>query len=1173
MTNVVPALLTDPPNTLDGSSYARDLDLWHIIFNGDFPLLARNKETQIVEVVPFEEQTDDLKKKLAKNNEAKMVLCNALPKKEYERIFMCEMAKDIWQSFLITHQGNSQVKDNKIDILVQQYEQFTIFEEESIDSGFARFNIIITSLKAFDEGFSSKNYVRKFLRALHPKWRAKVTKIKESKDLSSLALDELISNLKVHEVVMEKDSEIYRGKKARVKSIFLKAKKESSDDETSTSGSDDEEYAMAVRNCWELNVYTLTPAKPLLNTTQDITNKVMEFESAQSNTTAKLPILKLGEYEMWVIRIKQYFQVQDYALWEVIENGNSWVSVPQTAQENGTSVTKMSVPVTAKEKTNKKNDVKARSLLLMALPNEHQLTFSQYSDAKTMFAAIETRFGGNEATKKTQKTLLKQQYENFSASSTESLDSIFNRLQKIVSRLAILGVVLTQETLNSQIFGEAAYLSGITYSVSMSTRLGHFVRNVEHQKQKQGQFRYARQHRKQGNNEDTSSKAMLAIDGVGFDWSDMAEEQNEGSSLVKKFQFLNREEIAKNIEIKMWLKKQKRILDKREKGLGYNVVPPPHHLIYNAPTKLDLSYYGLDEVLLTVITIKRERMVSRNNYNRVDYDYYAKTSHPSAHRNMTPRAVLLKTSLTPLNTVRPVNTAHPKPAVHSGYNNVTFFSAQAVNTARSYTALVNAVRAKRGKPQQDDTRFIDSGCSRHMTGNIAYLSDFKEFDGGYVTFGGGAHGGRISGKGTLKTDSLDFEDVYFVNELNFNLFSVSQMCDKKNYVLFTDTECLVLSPNFKLPDEIWRTCLVPISANVFEIEINATVDGQDKTITEASVRRHLKLADADGISTLPTTEIFEQLALMGPKKTSWEQFSSNIAIAIICLATNRRFNFSKLIFDDSRLNTSHKRLYIAPALTHKVFSNMKRESMGFSGVETALFPTMLVNEQLSPGEGKLGVADEAITKEMHDGLGRATTTASSLEAEQGSGNIFKTQTKATPSRPSSPRTSSEGGPWCHVTMGVVLFRLGLKGYLTYLMNHNLEKSKEVREKLKLKRRSVVVDSSEDEEASLHNEDSSKHGRMIEEIYEDENGDMKIMFEPNDDDAVWKNHHSQELIECKLYDSCGVHSLMLGELSIHMLVEKKYPLLQDTLMRMLQWKLHVNYNVTKMAYELLRFIRS
>ncbi|GKC59140.1 hypothetical protein Tco_1086738 [Tanacetum coccineum] len=81
------------------------------------------------------------------------------------------------------------VKDNKIDLLVQQYEQFTILEEESIDSGFARFNTIITSLKALDEGFFSKNYVRKFLRALHPKWRAKVMAIEESKDLSSLALD------------------------------------------------------------------------------------------------------------------------------------------------------------------------------------------------------------------------------------------------------------------------------------------------------------------------------------------------------------------------------------------------------------------------------------------------------------------------------------------------------------------------------------------------------------------------------------------------------------------------------------------------------------------------------------------------------------------------------------------------------------------------------------------------------------------------------------------------------------------------------------------------------------------------------------------------------------------------------------------------------------------------
>ncbi|GJY56935.1 retrovirus-related pol polyprotein from transposon TNT 1-94 [Tanacetum coccineum] len=225
---------------------SKDLDLWHVITNGDFQPIVQNPETKLDEVIPFEKQTDDLKKRLAKNNEAKMVIYNVLPRKEYERIFMCNTAKEIWKTLLITHQGNSQVKDNKIDLLVQQYEQFVISEDESIDSAFARFNTIITSLKALDEGYSSKNYVRKFLRALHLKWRAKVTTIEESKDLTSLSLDELIGNLKVHEMIIKKDSEIVKAKVER-KSIALKAKKESSDEECSTFGSEDEEYAMAMR--------------------------------------------------------------------------------------------------------------------------------------------------------------------------------------------------------------------------------------------------------------------------------------------------------------------------------------------------------------------------------------------------------------------------------------------------------------------------------------------------------------------------------------------------------------------------------------------------------------------------------------------------------------------------------------------------------------------------------------------------------------------------------------------------------------------------------------------------------------------------------------------------------------------------------------------------------------
>nr|GEV98560.1 UBN2 domain-containing protein [Tanacetum cinerariifolium] len=121
-------------------------------------------------------------------------------------------------------------------------------EEESIDNAFAKFNTIITSLKALDEGFFSKNYVWKFLRELHPKWRAKVKTIEELKNLTTLSLDELIGNFKVYEEVIKKDSETVKSKREQSMSIALKARKESSDDDSSTSDSENEEYAMAVRD-------------------------------------------------------------------------------------------------------------------------------------------------------------------------------------------------------------------------------------------------------------------------------------------------------------------------------------------------------------------------------------------------------------------------------------------------------------------------------------------------------------------------------------------------------------------------------------------------------------------------------------------------------------------------------------------------------------------------------------------------------------------------------------------------------------------------------------------------------------------------------------------------------------------------------------------------------------
>ncbi|GJY25911.1 DUF4219 domain-containing protein [Tanacetum coccineum] len=199
----------------------------------------------------YELLKDSEKKQLGKNEEAKMTIYNFLPRKEYEQVFMCKTAKEVWHTLIITHQGNSQVKNCKIDLLTQEYKKFSISNEETIDSGFTRFNVIVTSLKLLDPDYSSKNHVRKFLRALPLKWRVKVTAIEKAKDLATLPLNELIGNLKVYEMVLDNDGVASKTTKEKVKSLALKAKvtrEQTSDDIDSQDGSDkdiDEEEAEA----------------------------------------------------------------------------------------------------------------------------------------------------------------------------------------------------------------------------------------------------------------------------------------------------------------------------------------------------------------------------------------------------------------------------------------------------------------------------------------------------------------------------------------------------------------------------------------------------------------------------------------------------------------------------------------------------------------------------------------------------------------------------------------------------------------------------------------------------------------------------------------------------------------------------------------------------------------
>ncbi|GJT95221.1 ribonuclease H-like domain-containing protein [Tanacetum coccineum] len=130
-----------------------------------------------------------------------------------------------------------------------------------------------------------------------------------------------------------------------------------------------------------------------------------------------------------------------------------------------------------------------------------------------------------------------------------------------------------------------------------------------------------------------------------------------------------------------------------------------------------------------------------------------------------------------------------------------------------------------GNPESilQDHAVVDSGCSSHMTGNKTYLSDYKDYNRGFMTFGSDPKGGKITGKCKIRTANLDFDDVYFVDELKFNLFSVSQMCDKKNSIRFTDTECLIMSPSFKLLDESQVVLRTPRQNRVYSLDLKNIV--------------------------------------------------------------------------------------------------------------------------------------------------------------------------------------------------------------------------------------------------------------------------------------------------------------------------------------------------------------
>nr|GEU79641.1 hypothetical protein [Tanacetum cinerariifolium] len=252
-------------------------------------------------------------------------------------------------------------------------------------------------------------------------------------------------------------------------------------------------------------------------------------------------------------------------------------------------------------------------------------------------------------------------------------------------------------------------------------------------------------------------------------------------------------------------------------------------------------------------TKKKAQPTPRNYAHRGNNKQNASFTHKHPQKHMVPAVVLTQFKPVSITAVRPVCAVVPKIMVtrprhaHSivrkskspirrhitrNPSPKTNNSPPRVTTAKAL--VVSATKGKKGKwgnPQYalNNKGVIDSGCSWHMTRNMSYLSDFEKFNGGYVSCGGNPNGGKISGKGKIKTGNLDFEDVYFVKELKFNLFSVTKMCDKKNKVLFTDTECLALTPDFKLPDESQVLLRVPRENNMYNVNLKNIVPFGDLT--------------------------------------------------------------------------------------------------------------------------------------------------------------------------------------------------------------------------------------------------------------------------------------------------------------------------------------------------------
>nr|GEX35036.1 reverse transcriptase domain-containing protein [Tanacetum cinerariifolium] len=552
----------------------------------------------------------------------------------------------------------------------------------------------------------------------------------------------------------------------------------------------------------------------------------------QNPTLAKIPILDTGKFEQRQFRIQQYLQHEHYALWEVIEFGDSF-EVPANTTSGGTGKKSgKTVTLTAEDMQKRKNDVKARTTLLLSLPDEHQLRFSKYKTAQELWAAILKTFGGNEATKKTMKKTGKKISIQGSdvAGFDKSMVECFN--YHTIALMAIDGVgwdwsymandeedhalvadeeaptefaLMANTSAESKVFNNS--LCSKDWLAQVESRL------VEHK--------------------DREIKYYEKIRGLEF----RTESNNDYIEILKKeLKTLKKEKEGVDGKLAGFLTALKDLdnliesqrLDKNKEGLGYSAVPPPPAQIYSSPKK-DLSWTGLPEFADDTVTDYSRP--SRTMESTSVRSQFRASWVPTANRNFPPVSRKFSTVSRNFSTVnRKLPTTNRKfSTADMGKKGKAIKPSACWFWKPSHNLSNKGPNSNSGSSQNniDDKGYWNSGCSRHMTGNLSYLSDYEPFDEGYVSFGQG--GCKITGKGTIKTGKVEFENVYIVIDLKYNLFSVSQICDNKNSVLFTDSKCIVLGRDFKLLDDANILLRTPRQHNMYSIDLNNIVPHKDLT--------------------------------------------------------------------------------------------------------------------------------------------------------------------------------------------------------------------------------------------------------------------------------------------------------------------------------------------------------